>query len=120
LICLLLLPLVISAQDTLTKKEWRKQQKSYLVPGRPWSIEIPLWVPGFAGAFSYGDVDLEGGDGEDPGDPGDPGKPPPGGGIGDIISRLFSSEYYVRYFYMGKISFEKNDFLLNLMYLEEK
>ncbi len=106
-----MLTVTINAQDTLTKKEIRKSKKSFLIPGKPWSIEIPLWIPGFAGAFSYGDVDLEGGDGEDPGDPGDPGKPPPGGGIGDIISRLFSSEFYVRYFYMGKISFENKRFL---------
>lgn len=105
------IPLVIYAQDTTTKKEIRKQQKSYLIPGRPWSIEAPLWIPGFAGSFSYGDLELEGGDGEDPGDPGNPGNPPPGGGIGDIFSRLFSSEFYVRYFYMGRIAFEKKRFI---------
>jgi len=109
-VSLFVLTATVNAQDTLTKKEIRKQQKSFLIPGRPWSVEIPLWVPGFAGAFSYGDVDLEGEDGEDPGDPGDPGKPPPGGGLGDIISRLFSSEFYVRYFYMGRVSFEKKRF----------
>jgi len=103
----------INAQDTLTKKEIRKSKKSYLIPGKPWSIEIPLWVPGFAGNFVYGDVDLEGEDGEDPGDPGDPGNPPPGGGLGDIISRLFSSEFYVRYFYMGRVTFEKKRFLID-------
>ena len=109
-----MLTTTINAQDTLTKKEIRKSKKSFLIPGRPWSIEIPLWVPGFAGNFVYGDVELEGEDGEDPGDPGDPGNPPPGGGIGDIISRLFSSEFYVRYFYMGKISFENTRFLTEL------
>ncbi|MEA3478027.1 MAG: hypothetical protein U9R60_07600 [Bacteroidota bacterium] len=43
---------------------------------RPWSIEIPLWIPGFRGDFAYGDIDLEGEDGTDPGDP----ENPPGGG----------------------------------------
>jgi hypothetical protein len=57
----------INAQDTLTKKEIRKSKKSFLIPGKPWAIEIPLWIPGFAGTFVYGDIELEGKDGEDPG-----------------------------------------------------
>jgi len=36
---------------------------------RKWSLELPLWVPGFAGEFAYGDVSIEGEDGSDPGTP---------------------------------------------------
>ena len=101
------------AQDSLTKKEAHKQQRNFLSYKRHWIVEIPLWVPGFAGSFSYGDIDIEGEDGEDPGDgdPGDPGNPPPGGGLGDIFSRLFAKEFYVRYFYMGKVGFENKHIL---------
>ncbi|MCK5454816.1 MAG: hypothetical protein KAJ16_10660 [Calditrichia bacterium] len=32
-------------------------------------MEIPIWIPGFRGVFTYGDVSLEGEDGVNPGDP---------------------------------------------------
>jgi hypothetical protein len=103
-------------QDTLTRKQINRAKKSYLLPGRYFSVEIPLWLPGFAGTFSYGNVNLEGEDGQDPGDPGQP--PPPGGGIGGgiggIFNRLFTKEWNLRFFYIGKLSFEKNRVLTEL------
>lgn len=98
-------------QDTLTKKEIRKKQKSFLIPGRPWTFEVPLWIPGFAGSFAYGDASIEGEDGVDPENPIEP---PPGGDIGKIISRLFSKNWYLKFFYLTKLAYENKDFLVQL------
>lgn len=103
--------LSITAQDTLTKKEFRKQQKNFLLPGRPWTIEVPLWVPGFAGEFVYGDITLEGEDGVDPENPIEP---PPGGSIGGVLSRLFTQNWYLKFLYLNKIAYENKDFLVQL------
>ena len=70
------LPTETYSQDTLTKKQWRKLQKNFLLTQRCWTVEAPLWIPGFAGAFAYGDIDIEGEDGIDPVHPIEP---PPGG-----------------------------------------
>ncbi|MCF6341902.1 MAG: hypothetical protein L3J31_03755 [Bacteroidales bacterium] len=108
LIAILLFTAAGFSQDTLTKKQWRKQQKSFLIPGRPWTIEAPLWVPGFAGSFAYGDIDIEGEDGADPENPIEP----PGGDLGKIISRLFTKDWYLKFFFLTKVSYEKNRFEL--------
>lgn len=42
-------PGLLGAQDTLSKKEIRKLEANYLVQDKPWTIEIPLWIPGYAG-----------------------------------------------------------------------
>ncbi len=104
----ILAPGVIGAQDTLTKKEIRKQEANFLLPGRPWTIEVPLWLPGFAGAFAYGDVSIEGEDGVDPEQPI---QPPPGGIIGEILSRLFTDEWYLKFFFLTRAAYEKNQFI---------
>ena len=106
-ISLLLLGATVFSQDTITKKQWRKQHKSFLLPGRPWTVEIPLWVPGFAGSFAYGDIDIEGEDGSDPEQPIEP----PGGDIGEIISRLFTTDWYLKFFFLTKLAYEKNRLL---------
>ncbi len=99
------------SQDSPTNKELKKQQKSFLIPGKPWTIELPLWLPGFAGNFTYGDVTLEGEDGVDPEQPIEP---PPGWEFGKIFSRLFTKNWYLKFFYLTKISYEKNGFLVQL------
>lgn len=96
-------------QDSKSKKEIRKQKTSFLIPGKPWTAELPIWVPGFAGSFAYGDVEIEGEDGLDPAHPIEP---PPGGDFGAIISRLFQKNWYLRYFFITRLSFEKNKILL--------
>lgn len=94
------------AQDSLTKKEIKKLESNFLIPGNPWTVEIPLWIPGFAGEFAYGDINIEGEDGiENPIEP-----DPPGGGIGDIISRLFTKNWYLKFFYLTRVSYEQNKF----------
>ncbi|MCK5699548.1 MAG: hypothetical protein KAI29_00280 [Cyclobacteriaceae bacterium] len=101
-------PGIIGAQDTLTKKEIRIQEANYLLSDRPWTIEIPLWIPGFAGSFAYGDISIEGEDGVNPQLPIEP---PPGGIIGEILSRVFTDEWYLKFFFLTKIAYEKNQFL---------
>ena len=110
-ISVLLLTTAALSQDTLTKKQIRKPQKSFLIPGRPWTVEVPLWIPGFAGSFAYGDVKVEGEDGVDPEQPIEP---PPGGIIGEIISRLFTKEWYLKFFFLTRVAYEKNNFLVQL------
>jgi len=99
----------IIAQDTFSKKELRKQKADFLQTDRLWTLEIPLWIPGFAGYFSYGDIDIEGEDGIDPTNPIEP---PPGGSIGKILSRLFSTDWKLNFFYLTKIAYERNLFIV--------
>jgi len=91
----IIVPGIISAQDTLTKKEIRVQNSSYFLPGRPWTFEFPLWIPGFAGSFAYSDVSIEGEDGVNPEHPIEN---PPGGAVGEILSRLFTTDWYLKFF----------------------
>ncbi len=80
----------MDAQDTLSRKEIRVQQANYLLKDRPWTIEVPLWIPGYAGSFAYGEISIEGEDGYDPVNPIEP-----PGGIGGILSRLFTDDWYL-------------------------
>ena len=101
-------PGIIGAQDTLTKREIRIQEANFLLSGRPWTIEVPLWIPGFAGNFAYGDVSIEGEDGVNPEFPKEP---PPGGIIGEILSRVFTDEWYLKFFFLTKVAYEKDQYL---------
>jgi hypothetical protein len=93
----------MDAQDTLSRKEIKKQQSNFLLPGRPWTIELPLWIPGYAGSFAYGDVSIEGEDGYDPVNPIEPPD-----GLGGILSRIFTDEWYLKFFFMGRAVYENN------------
>ncbi len=106
LIICMSLPAMSSAQDSLTKKELKLQKSDFLLPGNPWTLEIPLWIPGFGGEFAYGDVNIEGEDGGVIVNPIEP--PPPGGGIGDIFSRLFTKNWYLKFFYLTRVAYEQN------------
>ena len=88
-------------QDTLSKKEIRKQSKSYLIPGRPWTFEIPLWIPGFGGSFAYGDVSIEGEDGVGIENPIEP---PPPFDWGKVFSRVFTSKWYLKFFFITRVA----------------
>jgi len=104
---IILVPDIIGAQDTLTRKENRKQQANFLLSDRPWIIEVPLWIPGYAGSFAYGDVSIEGEDGVDPENPIEPPD-----GLGGILSRLFSDEWYLKFFFLTRIAYENNRFIV--------
>lgn len=99
----------INAQDSFSKKELRIQKADFLLQDRLWTLELPLWIPGFAGYFSYGDIDIEGEDGLDPANPIEP---PPGGSIGKIFSRLFTTDWKLNFFYLTKIAYERNQFIV--------
>ena len=103
---ILIVPGIMGAQDTLSRKEIRIQQANYLLPGRPWTVEIPLWIPGYAGNFAYGDIEIDGEYGHDPVDPVHPIEPP-----GGILSRLFTDDWYLKFFFISRAAYENNRFL---------
>lgn len=88
----------------------KKTKANFLIQNRPWTIEIPVWIPGFRGEFAYGDINIEGEDGGDPGDPEDPGDDDGR----DILSRLFTKNWYLKFFLMTRVAYEKNRFLAQL------
>jgi len=98
-------------QDSITKKEIRKQKKSFLLENKSWTAELPLWIPGFAGTFAYGDIDIEGEDGVDPEQPIEP---PPPWDPGGILSRLFTANWYFKFFFITRIAYEKERFLFSM------
>lgn len=100
-----LLVIIAFPQDSITKKEIRKQQKNFLLTNRSWTAEIPLWIPGFRGSFAYGDIEIEGEDGVDPEQPIEP---PPSWDPGGILSRLFTTDWYFKFFFITRIVYEKN------------
>ena len=106
----LTLSLGVFGQEILSKKEQKKLKKNYLLDDRNWTVEVPLWIPGFAGDFSYGDIILEGEDGGDPGDPSDPGDDNKPG----WIDRVFTKEWYLKFFFLTKIAYEKGRFSAQL------
>lgn len=106
-----LLSNIFFAQDTLSKKQLRKQKASFLIPNKTWTIEVPVWIPGFSGSFAQGDVEIEGEDGVNPEHPIEP---PPGGEFGKIISRLFQKNWYLKFFFIGKLVYEKDKFLIQM------
>ena len=103
-----LLALIASAQDTSTTSIIH-EEGSFLKRDKNWELTIPIWIPGFRGSYTYGDVSLEGEDGTDPGDPTDP---PIGGG--NILSRLFNSSSFLKFFFMGKATYSSNKFFITL------
>lgn len=111
LVLIITIPLVISAQDTITKKEFRKQKKNFLLNDRPWTIEVPLWIPGFAGNFAYGEISVEGEDGVEIVNPIEP---PPPFDFGKFFSRIFSTKWYLKFFFLTKLAYEKNRLIIQL------
>lgn len=80
-----------------------------------WSIELPIWIPGFRGDFAYGDVNIEGEDGGNPSDPTPEHPIEPGEGLGgNIFSRFFNKDNFLKFFYMSKFSYTPKKFLFQL------
>jgi hypothetical protein len=100
------------SQDTTAIN--KNDVETYLKNDWSWAIEIPIWIPGFRGDFAYGDVSIEGEDGIDPGTPTHPIEPPPSGeppvGGGNILSRLFNSSKYLKFFFVSRITYRKDKF----------
>ncbi|UCH65384.1 MAG: hypothetical protein JSW63_12390 [Ignavibacterium sp.] len=104
----------LSAQDK--EGENQSTEQTYLNNDWKWAIELPIWIPGFRGDFAYGDISIEAEDGIDPGTPANPIEPPPPGeppvGGGSILSRLFNSSKYLKFFYIGRASYQQDKFLV--------
>ncbi len=80
-----------------------------------WSIVLPIWIPGFRGDFAYGEVNLEGEDGGNPSYPTPEHPIEPGEGLGgNIFSRFFGKDTFLKFFYMSKFSYAPNRFLFQL------
>jgi len=99
---------IASAQDT-SSTEASYDEGSFLNRDKHWKLTVPIWIPGFRGDFTYGDISLEGEDGTDPGDPTDP---PEGGG--NIFSRLFNSSSFLKFFFMGRVAYSSDKFIIEL------
>lgn len=99
---------MLNAQDSLSKKEIRKLESNYLIQNRPWTIEIPLWIPGYAGEFAYGDISVEG---AEDWEPVNPIEPPPSWDFRRIWSRVFTDDWYLKFFFLTRIAYENNRFL---------
>ncbi|MCK5774538.1 MAG: hypothetical protein KAH25_00085 [Bacteroidales bacterium] len=108
-----LFSLVLTAfpQDNITKKELQYKKKNFLLDEKSWTVELPIWIPGYAGSFAYGDVEIEGESGIDPEQPIEP---PPGWDFSGIISRLFTKDWYFKFFFITRIAYEKNKVLFQL------
>ncbi len=87
-----------------------KNKKSYLTDSSHWTIEIPIWIPGFRGEFAYGEVEIEGEDGTDP-VPGHPIEPPR---FGDVFKRLFKTNFSLNYFFLTSVSYTHKRFYSEL------
>ena len=91
----------------------RKPARGFLRTDQHWVVEVPIWIPGFRGEFAYGDVSLEGEDGQDL-LPVNPIEPEPEDPPGNIFSRLFSSSTYLKFFFMGRAEFSHGKVRANI------
>ncbi len=100
-----IVPQTLSAQDTIPEPGKKKKQ-SFLTETRHWAIEIPVWIPGFRGEFAYGDVALEGEDGNDL-TPENPIEKP---SFGHGFKRLFKTGLDLNYFFVTRVSYTNKKF----------
>ena len=94
------------SQDTIPVNN--KLHRNYLNNNGKWAIEIPIWIPGFRGEYSYGDISLEGEDGKNP----KPEQPIEKPGFGDVFKRLFNTNGSLNFVFMGKASFTTDKFIV--------
>jgi len=104
ILCLILIQ-TIGAQDSIPESGSKKKQ-SFLTETRHWAIDFPVWIPGFRGEFAYGDVKLEGEDGNDL-TPENPIEKP---GFGDAFKRLFKSGWDLNYFFVTSVTYTNKNF----------
>jgi len=92
------------AQDSI--KTNGEPQQGFLDRNKHWSVELPLWIPGYYGHYIYGDNEWEGGDGSDPGDPGTPVHPIEPPDYSEILTGLFNSDKFFKYFWGLRVTYE--------------
>jgi hypothetical protein len=94
----------VNAQDSISTNHV-KHRNNYITVNDHWLIEIPIWLPGFNGNLSYGDIYLESVDFSGSGNPNDP-----GGHTSDILSRVFGMDSNLNYFFLNKIAYRNKKF----------
>ncbi|WP_320280581.1 hypothetical protein [Draconibacterium sp. IB214405] len=82
--------------------EKSKTKVGFLEEERKWSVELPIWIPGFRGEFAYGEAGIEGEDGTTP----IPDHPIDNPGFGDVFKRLFRTRFDLNYFLVLGVSYD--------------
>lgn len=83
-----------------------EKKVGYLKEERKWSVELPIWIPGFRGEFAYGEAGIEGEDGTTP----VPEHPIEKPGFADVFRRLFRSRFDLNYFLVLGVSYDDERF----------
>ena len=50
------------SQDSIPDAQTKIQEKYYVLSDRKWLVELPIWIPGFRGRFTFGEFNLESSD----------------------------------------------------------
>lgn len=103
-VSLLACPVAFAMEEPTAPAVATEPGRSFLRDDQRWTLEIPVWIPGFRGTFAYGDVSLAGEDGQTP-EPVNPIEPEPDDPRGNILSRLFSSSTYLKFVFMGRVAY---------------
>ncbi|MEN8248722.1 MAG: hypothetical protein ABFS32_07300 [Bacteroidota bacterium] len=82
-------------------------ENTFLANNERWTLEIPLWVPGFRGNLAYGNITL---DGESGNLPDFPGQLPDEDG--NIFTRFFNGGKSLRFFFVGRAAYESDKILI--------
>ena len=93
------------SQDSIQFNE--NNRRNFLHNSGKWAVEIPIWIPGFRGEYSYGDFILEGEDGKNP----KPEQPIEKPKFGDVFKRFMKSNGSLNFVFMGKASFTTDKFI---------
>ena len=99
--------LILIAQSSGVSEN-KNSAKGYLNNDYHWTIELPLWAPGYSSEYSYGDDDLDEGGDSDPETPTHPIEKPQ---VGNLFSKLFSSSSYLKYFWGLKAVYKRDRLL---------
>ncbi len=104
-ILILLLSSHLYAQDSKSKGKARNKV-GFLEEDRKWTVELPVWIPGFRGEFAYGQAGIEGEDGTTP----KPEHPIERPDFGDVFNRLFRTGFDLNYFFVIGVSYDDQRF----------
>lgn len=95
----------LNAQEPI-ELEKPERNIGFLEEERKWSVELPIWIPGFRGEFAYGEAGIEGEDGTTP----TPEQPIEKPGFGDVFRRLFRTRFDLNYFLVLGVSYDDERF----------
>ena len=106
-IFVLLFQSILIAQSSGVSEN-KNSARGYLNNDYHWTVELPLWVPGYSYDYNYGADDSDEEDGSDPEIPTQPIEKPE---VGNVFSRLFSSDNYLKYFWGLKVVYKRDRLL---------